>query len=123
MANHLNQWTWFEQQVLKSLQTHQVEKHSLLLAVSGGSDSMALLAVLRRLAGSLDLQISVAHIHHGPGSNEQVKFRNQAQAHVQESCLSQAIPFFTEKSLQPLKTEADMREFRKAEIEKIRRET
>ena len=121
MANSNNQWTLLEQQVRKVLQTHRLEKSSCLLAVSGGSDSMALLSVMERIAGSLNLEISVVHIHHGPGSLEQLKFRDSAQAHVEKFCQSKAIPFFAEKSLQPLKSEADMRNFRKSAIEKIRR--
>jgi len=37
----------------------------LVVAVSGGVDSMVLLDVLVRLASRLDLQLHVAHIHHG----------------------------------------------------------
>lgn len=37
----------------------------VVVAVSGGVDSMALLDILTRLAPRLDLQLHVAHIHHG----------------------------------------------------------
>ncbi|NIA17208.1 MAG: tRNA(Ile)-lysidine synthetase, partial [Planctomycetes bacterium] len=38
----------------------------ILLAVSGGADSMALMAMLSRLraAGAIDVELSVAHINH-----------------------------------------------------------
>lgn len=37
----------------------------LLVAVSGGADSVALLVVLRQLAPRLKLQLKVVHVHHG----------------------------------------------------------
>lgn len=37
----------------------------LLLAVSGGVDSMTLLDALVRLQDSLGVQLEVAHVHHG----------------------------------------------------------
>src|SRR5437763_52433 len=38
---------------------------SILLAVSGGADSMALLYAARALADSAAWQLSVGHVHHG----------------------------------------------------------
>ena len=37
----------------------------LLVAVSGGADSTALLVALRRLAAELRLELHAAHLHHG----------------------------------------------------------
>lgn len=51
---------------------HYIDEHCLLkpgarvvVGVSGGPDSVALLHVLQRLAGPLDLILHVAHLHHG----------------------------------------------------------
>lgn len=51
---------------------HYIDTHRLLkpgarvvVGVSGGPDSVALLHVLQRLAGTLDLTLHVAHLHHG----------------------------------------------------------
>lgn len=43
---------------------HGARGRHLLLAVSGGSDSIALLDLCRRLAPGLDLQLTVAHVRH-----------------------------------------------------------
>jgi tRNA(Ile)-lysidine synthase len=49
------------------------EKERILVAVSGGPDSLTLLNVLHRLAPSLDLKLVVAHINHCLRGEESVK--------------------------------------------------
>ena len=41
----------------------------LLVAVSGGADSIALLHILHQLSKSWDLRLTVAHVHHGLRAN------------------------------------------------------
>lgn len=52
--------------VQRNLESHRLvpDSRRLLVAVSGGLDSMVLLALLRELAGPLRLRLSVAHAHH-----------------------------------------------------------
>ena len=57
---------------LDDLVVEESERHALfpepglaLLAVSGGSDSIALLDILRRVAGRLGLSLRLAHVDHG----------------------------------------------------------
>src|SRR5215208_1960704 len=45
---------------------------SLLLAVSGGADSLALLAVMARLAPRLDIRLRVVYVDHQLRPNEQI---------------------------------------------------
>lgn len=53
-----------EQSLHQQLQTHQPSARRLLLAVSGGSDSVALLRLLVALEAKLELSLQVAHFHH-----------------------------------------------------------
>lgn len=57
----------FEARFLKHVQEHDLIRatDSVLLAVSGGVDSMVLLHLFTRVRETLDLKLSVAHINHG----------------------------------------------------------
>lgn len=58
---------------------------ALLLAVSGGCDSVVLLHAIAALRERLELRLGVAHVHHGVSRNEgQTRARNQAAAFVQD---------------------------------------
>ncbi len=54
-------------QVLRTIRKYSMLERSehVLVAVSGGADSMALLACLRDIAGSMNLKLTVAHLNHG----------------------------------------------------------
>lgn len=64
-----------EQALLTSLKKHDMQGSPLLLAISGGSDSMA----LWQAAHHLGLQYAVAYLHHGlrPEADEDVKLVQQ----------------------------------------------
>ncbi|MGT2757633.1 tRNA lysidine(34) synthetase TilS [Streptococcus ovuberis] len=56
---------------------HFFDKHSnVLLAVSGGADSMALLELLKNCQKSLGIKIGIAHVHHGqrPESDQEAAY-------------------------------------------------
>lgn len=79
-------WLPFEHQVRQELKkAHLLEKlrgKKILVACSGGADSVALLLFLLRLRKSLSLDLFVLHIHHGFKSN--VQFRNEAAEEVKK---------------------------------------
>jgi tRNA(Ile)-lysidine synthase len=83
---------------------------SFLLAVSGGIDSMSLLAAFVRLKIQ---PFSVIYLHHGDSpSLEQCNYRIQAQHLVESFCLENQIPCQSYKSGEVLNSEQEMRSFR-----------
>jgi len=67
----------------------------LLLAVSGGADSTALLLILSRLAKNLRLQLGVAHFDHGL-RGRRAALREQGL--VGELALSLGLPFYSDSA-------------------------
>ncbi len=94
----------------------------LLLAVSGGLDSIVLLEVLSRL--KIVSSLALAHVHHGPSDDIFLRdFRNRAQDFVLQQAEGLGLRVFTNPQngslplgARPqsteLKSEADLREFR-----------
>lgn len=64
---------------------------TLLVAVSGGADSVALLYALHSLAHEHGLQLHAAHLHHGLRGRE----ADADRAHVAALCERLAVPFST----------------------------
>ena len=62
--------------VIKALRRHLPRESRLLLAVSGGSDSMALLRGCFSLRAVLNVDLAVAHLDHGlrPSSRADLEF-------------------------------------------------
>ena len=56
----------FAAQVLSTIRAHDMVApgHSVLIGVSGGPDSMALVQVLTGLKKDLDIRIGLAHLNH-----------------------------------------------------------
>lgn len=67
---------------------------SVLVAISGGPDSVALLYVLMSLAPSMDFRVSAAHLNHG--------IRDEAadsdEAFVRELCEFMGVPLYVERA-------------------------
>jgi tRNA(Ile)-lysidine synthase len=91
----------------------------LLLAVSGGMDSMALLTAMARLR-VMDLPpLHIVHIHHG-----HLEYRDKARDFVRKQAAAMKIPFHTNSvsPQQELHSEAELRNFRYEEIQKVKLE-
>lgn len=88
--------TRFLRTVEQTLAAHQMitEGKAVLVAVSGGPDSMALLHVLETLAPEKKLRLGVAHLNHGlrPGEAE------SDEALVRRTACATGLPYFTEKA-------------------------
>ena len=111
-----NQVVAFEQSVLRTLRALDEIPCKLLVACSGGVDSVVLLEVLFRLRNVLGLELMVAHVHHGPGNS---KFRKKAWRHVKEICEQKGLIFvsnspdgMTTEIEEPLSSEQSLREYR-----------
>ncbi len=63
---------------------------SVVVGVSGGSDSMCLLGLLLELRKSMNLKLHVVHIHHGIRGNE----ADEDMAYVESFCKSKDITFY-----------------------------
>ncbi|MCB0364538.1 MAG: tRNA lysidine(34) synthetase TilS [Bdellovibrionaceae bacterium] len=68
----------FEHQVIRQLRPLELNGAVLLLAVSGGRDSMTLLHLMTRVSAVLKVELAVAHVHHGPAGGKKGRFRRQA---------------------------------------------
>jgi tRNA(Ile)-lysidine synthase len=117
-----------EHRVAQTLRPLNLNGAVLLLAVSGGLDSMVLLTVLARLQKMLKLQITVAHVHHGKIAGARGAFRRRAWSLVAAQATHLGLRFFSNVEspssgrrhplqfrLSPprvLKSEAELREFR-----------
>lgn len=90
----------FKMMLQAALRELDLENRKLLLAVSGGVDSMTLLSVVSRLANESSMQFAVAHVNHGlrgAASDADATF-------VAEAALRAKLPFFLRSvSPQPLR--------------------
>lgn len=85
-----------------------IEKHALiepgdhlLIAVSGGIDSMALLNILLKLEDTFGYTVSVIHVNHGLRGADS----DNDEHFVQKFCREKEIPFYSEKWSGPDKGE------------------
>jgi tRNA(Ile)-lysidine synthase len=100
-----------------------------LLAVSGGCDSMALVAVCCHLKSLLNLEFGVCHIHHGSCEvqKSQMIYRDEAEQLVAAFCEKNKIIFYSNRKSHfwpkdPLRSEEDFRNFRRQFLFQIKEE-
>jgi tRNA(Ile)-lysidine synthase TilS/MesJ len=123
----MHKWSPLEHELYRHLESQNFEGllsgRNLLLAISGGLDSMVMLELLEKLAGASKFQLAIACLHHGPTKDlTLLKYRNDALALVRKIAQIKAIPLFSAESDKELKSESEMRDFRKTTMEKIRLE-
>lgn len=81
-----------EHLIWKKFKDENLQGSSLLIAVSGGIDSMVLLDILCTLKEGLQLNLGVAYIHHGMTQNKD--YRNQARVFVEDESCKRGLFFF-----------------------------
>ena len=93
----------------------------IVVACSGGLDSVALAHCLWRLSERLGLSLKIASIHHGPSEKaDLLAYRKQAIGEVRALSRRMGAECEVVKSKLSLKSEADLREFRLTALERIR---
>lgn len=108
---------------------------AVLIALSGGVDSVTLFHLLVGCQRLLDLDLAVAHVHHGLIAGRQGRFRQRAAELARRLALLHELPLFTnvqfgpkghfetvEKGDRPLTSEASLRELRHNWLGKWRRQ-
>ncbi len=113
-------WSGLDHKIWKNRSSWPQFKR-LLIGFSGGLDSTVVLSVLHRLSMAGQFEIIAAYIHHGPGTQE--TWRNEALMHCQSFCEQNSIKYVQGgPSVEPLLTEADLREFRYSELRRLKLE-
>jgi tRNA(Ile)-lysidine synthase len=102
-----------EQKVLRGIKSLTKPPRRLLLAVSGGLDSLVMAEILWKWRTGLRLELAVAHIHHGPAKTPaQTDYRQRAQEFVRAWAAQHDLEFFTNAPRILEQNEKAFREFR-----------
>lgn len=121
-----------EHRILEEMRRRSLCDQNILIAVSGGLDSVALTSILSEIAKVLSIKVFIAHVHHGWIYGEQGAYRLKAWKFCQKlakklqlnfySNLLEAKPElrFLEEPERPLRSEEDLRIFRYRILEKLR---
>ena len=101
-------WTPLHDRLHRTLRSrHLLQQQSLLVAVSGGQDSLCLFKLLLDLQPKWGWQLGVAHCNH--------RWRADAEAnaaHVEQLARTWGVPFYCRTADQPLESEAAARQWR-----------
>jgi tRNA(Ile)-lysidine synthase len=102
-------WTSLHAAIHRTIRARNLfaPQQRLLIAVSGGQDSLCLLKLLFDLQSKWEWHLGVAHCNHG--------WRHDSTAnakHVEQLVLSYSTPFYLETASEPVNTEATAREWR-----------
>ena len=94
-----------EKKVIGKILESNLNPSKMLIAVSGGLDSMVLLEILHKISQKFQIDLNAAHFHHGGDSKE----RNNALELVKEECELKKIPFYFGKAEKKLVSEDECR--------------
>jgi tRNA(Ile)-lysidine synthase len=103
-----------EHSVLRALKSLPIQNKKILVAVSGGVDSVVLLELLCLWQRYFSYELAIAHVHHGKTNRSQLAYRNRSQKFVRALAKKRNLPFFTNGILPGTKltSENELRDFR-----------
>lgn len=104
-----------DHQVWKQLRSNSLQNKKVLIALSGGVDSVALLCVLAKI--HKPERLGACYFHHGDDAN--VEYRKEAQVFCEKLCKKIGISFFPLKSSTLAKSEAQYRDLRYEALKKL----
>ena len=126
MAFYKKQLNPLEKLIASQIHKSSLKASKLLLAVSGGRDSMTLLHIINQIASDFRLQLYIAHFHHGQKSidSKTLNFRDKALKLIQKQCENDKNSLhFDIYEGKPLQSENDLRNARWSFLKKICHET
>ena len=107
-------------QILKNARDHNRTERPWLIAVSGGLDSIVLLHVIAQVVHALNHPAAVGFVHHGPSEDRNLMaFRDSCKKFVEDHAHRLGLPFFVKRSDQALKSEGELRDFRRGSLDQI----
>lgn len=101
--------------VWKILKEHDLQSKKILIAFSGGVDSTALVRVLSKI--HKPALLGLCYFHHGDDSNRE--YREKAQVFTEKFAKKQGLAYFTIKTSELAKSEAQYRELRYEALDKL----
>ncbi|UXR63610.1 tRNA lysidine(34) synthetase TilS [Bdellovibrio bacteriovorus] len=104
--------------VWKLIKLHSLQNKKILVALSGGTDSVALLRVLNKVHKK-DL-VGACYFHHGEDSNRE--YRKEAQEFCERLCKKLGVDFYPLKASQLAKSEAEYRDLRYEAVERLKKD-
>ncbi len=121
-----------EHRILEEFKRRDILAVDVLVALSGGLDSVAMLGILKAIAIPLKLNVFIGHIHHGWLHGEQGVYRAEAWKHCSKIAKKLELPFYSNllemrpelrflvEPNTPLRSEVELRDFRYECLEKFR---
>ncbi len=115
----------FFNQTLALFKELKIQRKKIIVAISGGLDSVVLLDLLKELSATCKLELCPLHIHHGPSDQKDIQtYRSEAQKLVRRLCQSYGLGLLCpDPPSSLLKSEESFRNLRRSHFEKMLKRT
>lgn len=111
----------FFNKTFELFKNHKIKNKKIIVAVSGGLDSVVLLDLLAELVTPCKLHLYPVYIHHGHSKKIKIQnYRDKAKNSVRQLSQFYKCPFISPKApTKLLNSEEDFRNFRRSQLENI----